>query len=114
MGIIINKIARFLNRLINPNLSDVYGLHGSFLIFPSDVLNNFKKIFDDSIFLYCEENILSINAVRNNIKLTYNPSISVLHYQDASTKYLKSQNSTLKKSYLYYYENYVKGQSNEN
>ena len=63
-----------------------YGMvQGSCFIVRADV---FKEIglFDDNVFLYSEERILSIKLKNNGYKTCYNPAAKILHKEGQSTK----------------------------
>lgn len=106
----INKLIRegFLFRFLHSNrqTANIYAAHGSFLIFPKQLIEQLQPVFDEKMFLYYEEAFLSNRLHRNNIGIVLHKGISILHYEDGSTK---GSNLDLShyasNSFLYYYEN---------
>ncbi len=90
-------------------VSRIYAAHGSFLIFPRKIVDRIAPVFDENMFLYYEEAYLAKKLHRNNIEIELQKDISILHYEDGSTK---GSNIDLSKhasqSYIYYYEKYCK------
>lgn len=110
----VNKIYRWIwlfLHMINKKYKRIYAAHGSFLIISSDALKKLgRNIFDEKMFLFSEEDVLACKAEMNQVIIEYNDSISVLHKEDGSMKLGNiSQSSENYKSYVYYYEKYVKG-----
>lgn len=59
-------------------------LHGCFLIFSKNYIDKFDGL-DDRTFLYCEEELLFIRLIKNNMKSVYNPNVEIFHADDSST-----------------------------
>lgn len=110
----INKIYRWiwlLLHMVNPKHKKIYAAHGSFLIISSIALKKIgADLFDEKMFLFTEEDVLAYKAEMNQVRIEYNDKISILHKEDGSMKLGDiSQASENYKSYVYYYENYIKG-----
>ena len=59
-------------------------LHGACLIFSNEFYKEYKHL-NEKTFLYFEEDILYMEALKKNIKIVYNPKIKVFHKEDSST-----------------------------
>ena len=59
-------------------------LHGSALIFSQKYVNKYEQAFDESTFLYGEEEFLYYRCINDELKFIYTPSIKVYHKEDAS------------------------------
>lgn len=81
----------------------VYALHGSFLIFTPVYFRYFNG-FDDSTFLYAEEDILGEQLCKNGLSMYYTDEIQILHKEDGATDELMKKN--YKKKRLFYLENF--------
>ncbi|MFT0650354.1 glycosyltransferase family 2 protein [Lactiplantibacillus plantarum] len=60
-------------------------LHGSFYVFSQDFIKDNSTCFFDKTFMYMESYILYHVATKKKYVLIYDPSIEVLHDDDAST-----------------------------
>lgn len=108
-GIVINKIHRYINNLLMDYTKNkemiVYACHGSCIVFGYRAIEKLYPVFDDNIFLFCEESDLAKHAWEKNVNIIYNREIIVLHKEDGS---MKLSNSNLREihraSYLYYFE----------
>lgn len=113
IGIIINKLYRVINLLIDRYLKikrrKIYAAHGSFVIFGYNALNKLGTVYDERIFLYCEENHLARLALEKSITTYMVPTIKVLHKEDGSVG-LENINSFnyIRESFIIYYENWRK------
>lgn len=112
IGIGINKITREFYRLIykirKKSSYCVSQLHGSFIIFSKKSIDVIKTPFDDHLFLFAEEEVLSFRAEEKGIDLIYTTSINVYHKEDGSMKLFSgSLDSEMKKSIIYSYENNI-------
>lgn len=111
LGILINKIIRQMFLLkITVYKKDIYKIfqaHGSFIVFSKDSINKLKYIFDENVFLFGEEGILAKRCKQKNISIYFTPLIKCFHKEDGSMKLSnRNLNSDLKKSNIYYYEQY--------
>lgn len=64
-------------------------LHGSCLIFSKDYINEYNG-FEESTFMYGEEDILYYICKRDNLRILYYPRMKIYHKEDGAT------NSTFK------------------
>lgn len=73
-------------------------LHGSFLVFSRNFFEHFQG-FDESTFLYHEEEILYVLVKSRGLKTVYVPSVLVFHKEDVSTdaERLRGRKKRLKK-----------------
>ncbi|HEX3027363.1 MAG TPA: glycosyltransferase [Clostridia bacterium] len=63
----------------------VYALHGSFFLLPRSVLQTFGgKLFDERMFLFCEENHIAELARKHGVPIIYDPRFWVTHKEDGS------------------------------
>lgn len=106
--IIVYKISNLINK--RAGILKVYALHGSFLIFNTDFIKYNLPLFDDNMFLFCEEHLLAYKFKKKNSKVIYNPNLIVYHKEDGSinlsNKDINSLNKILE-SYKYFFENYI-------
>lgn len=65
--------------------SPVYMVHGSFMILTENFIENIG-LFDENIFMYCEEDLLSWQCEKKGLKRIFLPTISVLHKDRKSTE----------------------------
>lgn len=108
-GILLNKMNRYFNRIINKITQkkeiQIYACHGSFIIFSKKALLKLEKVFDENIFLFCEESDLAQKAKSFKIKIIYDKEIKILHKEDGSMNLSKNNMYDIqKKSYLYYFK----------
>lgn len=69
-------------------------LHGSCYVFSQKFIKECpEECFYPGTFMYMEAEILYYQALRNGYEMIYDPSVTLLHHEDAST------NATFKKSY---------------
>lgn len=111
-GIGVNKILREFYRLMyrirRRNFDYVSQLHGSFLVFSRKSMECLNVPFDDKMFLFGEEGVLSFRSEEKGINMVYTTSIKVYHKEDGSMKLFSgSLDAEMKKSIIYFYENYV-------
>ena len=108
----LNKILRGLYRFFHlassRRLNKIYCPHGSFLVFSKHALDKINPVFDDNMFLFCEESVIAIRAKEAKIPIYYTSSLCVTHKEDGSMGFLKQQdiNEFLIDSFVYYYKNY--------
>lgn len=102
-GLAINKIRRlFFLAKKNNNRKIIFQAHGSFVIFTKGALEKLVPVYDENIFLFCEEMDLAFKAKSNGIDTIYVPDIDVYHKEDGSMK-LSNLNlyNEIKKSCIY-------------
>ena len=71
-------------------------LHGSFLIYSKEYIENEEYAFYNETFLYSEEAILFDHCNRKGYLTFYNPELKIYHKEDSATTYV-NKNSTKKK-----------------
>ncbi len=111
-GIIVNKILRELFVWWYEMLGKkgrTYSVHGSCIIFGGKTLDTLMldgTIFDENMFMFCEEMELARKARKYDIKMYYVPKLKIRHFEDGSINMAKKfdQLSEERKSYLYCYE----------
>lgn len=84
------------------DFSESLTLHGSFQIFSKEYFKYYKNPYDDSTFLYMEEDILKLRCDKFNLKMIYEPSYQVEHLQAVSTNMV---NNTMYQKELFRYKN---------
>lgn len=111
-GIAANKVIRecalrvFLRS--GADVIPVYAAHGSFCIYPYEVLARFDELFDEHMFLFSEEAYLAHLFEKNNIEIVLTKGIKVLHKEDGSIGVAAIDGkSEAAKSVVYYYEKMV-------
>lgn len=75
-------------------------LHGAALIFSSRYVKKYDEPFDESTFLYGEEEFLYYRKVRDNLKFIYTPDITVYHKEDAALNELFKNSNTKKMKFV--------------
>lgn len=76
-------------------------IHGCCLVFSKLFIENRDGLCDRT-FLYCEEDILFLDALKSRYKIVYLPDIRVYHKEDVSTDCIYQ--ATRKKNIFYYRE----------
>lgn len=86
VSIFFNKLEKAIfGKSNHPGPRKVYALHGSFIIFPSTVLQEVGgSIFDERMFLFCEENHIAELARKHRIPMFYDPELCIRHKEDGS------------------------------
>lgn len=77
-----------------------YQLHGCCLIFANNYLKEQEKAFDDTIFMFCEEDILKHNSIDNNYSMVYCENAVIYHKEGSTTSRIQSP---INKRRFYYY-----------
>lgn len=118
LGICINKIMReFLivfYKLLKKRQYKIYAAHGSFLLISQKAVHELFPVYDENVFLFAEEGILAYKAKVANIETCYLDDIHILHKEDGSMRLSNiSISDELKKSNIYFYENYIKAKEAE-
>lgn len=88
-AVIMNKLLRegFLlwTRVARRESYSVAAAHGAFLIIGSEALEKLgDPLFDERMFLFCEEVHLSRLAREKGVRVSYRPHIRILHREDGS------------------------------
>lgn len=108
-AIITNKINRYVNNSLM-NISKikrkkVFECHGSYIIFSSYALEKLFPVFDNNIFLFCEESDLAKKAESYNVEIVFNKEIVIFHKEDGSMNLSNNNlNEIQRKSFIYFYE----------
>jgi GT2 family glycosyltransferase len=63
--------------------ADVYMVHGCFLYLSEHYLRRFP-VLDEDLFMYGEEDVISYNCIRSNLRIVYDPTIRT-HHRDAQS-----------------------------
>ena len=79
-------------------------IYGCCIIFSEDYINRFDGI-DDRTFLYCEESLLYLRILENNLKIVYDPQLEILHNHSVVTKKIKN---TIIKKEIFVVKNLIK------
>ncbi len=112
-GFGINKLIREIS-LIGYSITkkkkmQVYASHGCFCIIHMKVLEKIGVLYDENMFLFVEEAVLAKKLNDCGIKTYYTDEIFIEHKEDASMKLAEiSGKDEMKKSFIYYYEKYIK------
>ena len=111
MGIAINKMRREcglkFRRIFGKENYPIYQPHGSFVMIRKPVIDKLHPIYDENMFLYAEENVLSMKLEDHGFTAYFVSTIKILHKEDGSMKLAgKSFNEELRKSNLYFYNTY--------
>lgn len=111
-GIIINKIIResfcYVFRHEKRTERKIFAAHGSFVLIPKNVIEKLEEVYDENMFLFAEEAYLAHILKNKHISTVITKRINVYHKEDGSMKFSNVDfNEYLKKSIIYYYENYV-------
>lgn len=113
--IVFNKIERelFLKTFMKSKQQKkkVYALHGSFQIFTSDLIKKYSPIFNNNMFLFCEEDWLSYRLRKEKVPMYMIKAVEVLHQEDGSFSQSKNIKTAkeIQKSYMIYYREKGKG-----
>lgn len=79
-------------------------VHGCCIVFSELYIKKFDGI-DDRTFLYCEEDLLYLRAIKNNLKIYYEPHVEILHNHSVVTKNI---NNTVRKKEIFVVKNLIK------
>ena len=109
IGIIIIKINRYIERFLIKKKEKkdkyIHACHGSYIIFSKYSIEKLFPVFDENIFLFCEEGDLARKAKKYNIQIIFIKDIVILHKEDGS---MNLSNNNLyeiqRESYIYYYK----------
>lgn len=113
-GMLLIKINRYKNYKIfkkkQKSTQVIHACHGSFIIFSKYALEKLYPVFDENIFLFCEEGDLALKARSLNLDIIYHDEIKILHKEDGSMNQSDfNKGSALRKSYMYYFEKWKIG-----
>lgn len=111
-GVIINKLLREIFALYHEKITErgrTYSVHGSCIIFGYQALiclMGERNLFDENIFMFCEEMDIARRARQCGVKMYYMPKLKIRHFEDGAINMAKKfdEASEERKSYLYCYE----------
>lgn len=111
--IAINKIKKMLffakMRFLKQKTKKIFALHGSFIILSKRVIDCLGTVFDENLFLFCEEMVLAEELKKKNISSIYTENVEVSHKEDGCMKFLEgSMYEEEVKSNGYVYNKYYK------
>lgn len=99
-----SRIKKSVFYLISPWHKRIFSAHGSFVIFPVNVLKELVPIYNEQMFLFVEEEHLGMLAAMKGIKTIYNPSIKIRHKEDGSVAVASiNEFEKTKQSFLVYF-----------
>lgn len=111
--IAINKMKKIWFQLLlkikKQHEKRVFAVHGSFIIFSDYAVKRLGQIFDENIFLFCEEMVLAEEMKKREINAIYTDEIIVYHKEDGSMSFfdgsqyaeeVKSNGYVVKKYYM--------------
>lgn len=112
-GFAINKFIRessnFIYNMIQPKRRKIHACHGACLIIGQTALRRIDKLYDENMFLFCEEFHLANVAKERKVDTVMVPSLKVLHREDGSVSFIsKSAFKIQAKSFIYYYEKWYR------
>ena len=106
MGIALTKFDRLL---YEKKCKTIYEAHGSFVVFTKSSIKKLYPVFDEKIFLFCEESDLGQRCIKERIPIYYDRKMVIKHHEDGSMKLSNLDlNGIMRKSFIYYYEKWFK------
>lgn len=81
----------------------IYCAHGAFVILPNQILKQISPIYNEKMFLFCEEDHLAQLAKSRGITIYYDDRMEVLHHEDGSTSSLNDTFNVIRQSFIEYY-----------
>ena len=112
LGIAINKVLREIAvKIVNRRKTtfQIYQPHGSFVIFSKTAIDKLHPIYDENMFLFSEEGVVSLRSIEAGLKAFYHTGIYIYHKEDRSMRLFNgSILEELKKSNIYFYEKYCR------
>jgi hypothetical protein len=89
---------------IGVKIKQIYAPHGSFIIIGVNAIEKIFPIFNEDIFLFCEEEHLGMLAKNIELKILYDPRIVILHKEDGSISLTNfNQFDIARSSYIKFY-----------
>ena len=87
------------------NRNKIFAPHGAFTIFSYRAIKKLFPVYDEDIFLFCEEPHLGNLARKNKIPVIYIPSIKIYHKEDGSMRLASIDVfEKTRKSFLIFYD----------
>jgi GT2 family glycosyltransferase len=111
--IFLNKVIKFIftmkNYLIKSKNYKIYSCHGSFLIIGKHAMKSLDQLYNESMFLFSEEDHLAKLARSKNINTVFVKKIKILHKEDGSIDFSNDKKwSNIRDSYITFYEYWYK------
>lgn len=103
----LSRLKKILFYIMSPFMSkkEIYSPHGAFIIVPHDIICTYYPLFNEEMFLYCEELHLAKLMKQNNIKIRYVPNVVIFHKEDGSISLeTKSNYKYARESFITYYK----------
>lgn len=107
--IVLSKILRMFDSVFINKDNQIFCCHGSFIIFPKEVLMEILPVFSKDIFLLCEEIDLAMKLEKKKVPIFYQDAIKIKHFEDASMGDYDRQEKVFKlwqRSYSIFYKNH--------
>lgn len=86
----VGKLKQLLVCPYKKRMEDVV-LHGCFLIFSKNYIDQFDTAFNDRTFMYREEELLYLRIKKHGLRSVYSPDLMIYHMENASTNSTYSQ-----------------------
>ncbi|MCD8263180.1 MAG: hypothetical protein LUD02_02680, partial [Tannerellaceae bacterium] len=84
----------------------IYAAHGAFVILSKKILQNLSPIYNEDMFLFCEEE-QSLLSKKFGIDTIYLPKVSILHKEDGSIASVSTNSFELTRdSFMKLYESW--------
>ena len=88
----LNKIVKWLFFtkcfILRRHEAKIYAVHGSFIIFHKSAIDKLGTVFDENMFLFCEEMALAEEMRIKHIPVTYTNRLVIHHKEDGSMGFL--------------------------
>ena len=95
--------------LFGKKYTQIYAAHGAFVIIPRSIVEQLHPIYNEEMFLFCEEEQLAQLAGKHRIKTVYLPAIKIVHKENGSMSFLSESTFELtRKSFMILYETWFK------
>lgn len=95
-----------INRLRGRCDCRVYSLHGSFVMFTRDILQEYAPVYLEKMFLFGEEDFLAFKMKKFRVPMYYTEAIEVIHRENGTVGLVRLNTlEASRESYLVYYEN---------
>ena len=88
-AIFLTKVQRFffLFSMRHNAVKRIYEPHGAFVLLPYDVVENYNPLYNEAMFLFCEEDHLARLLYSENYSVVYVDAIEIFHKVDGSVKF---------------------------
>ena len=89
---------------VSVNGLSMRGSYGCCIVFSPNYCGKYKEGFDPRTFLYKEEELLYLRCKKKNMKIVYNPKLTIRHLEDVSTNSMKY---TRRKKIMFWLKNQI-------